>query len=53
MAETATETCRFQPKQAEMGSSCHSSTSCGLVRGKKKEEEEEDEKTQKKWMEEE
>ena len=58
MAETATETCRFQPKQAEMGSSCHSSASCGLVRGgekkKKREKEEEDEKTQKKkWMEEE
>ena len=38
------------PKQAEMGSGCHSSASCGLVRGKKKkkkEKEEEDEKTQK------
>ena len=33
-----------------MGSGCHSSDSCGLVRGKKKkkrEKEEEDEKTQK------
>ena len=30
-----------------MGSGCHSSASCGLVRGKK-EKEEEDEKTQKK-----
>ena len=45
------ETGWFQPKQAEMGSSCHSSASCGLVRGggekKKKEKEEEDEKTKK------
>ena len=43
---------------AEMGSNCHSSALCGLVRGgekkKKREKEEEDEKTQKKkWMEEE
>ena len=37
-------------KQAKMGSGYHSSTSCGLVRGKKKkkEKEEEDDKTQKK-----
>ena len=37
--ETATETGRLGPKQlpkqAEMGSDCHSSASCGLVRGKK------------------
>ena len=51
--KTATKTGRysqFWPKQAEMGSSYHSSASCGLVRGKKKkkEKEEEYEKTQKK-----
>ena len=40
-----------------MGSGCHSSASCGLVKGKKKKKkkEEEDEKTKKKkkWIEEE
>ena len=54
MAEMATKTGRYgrfwpkqPPKQAKMGSGCHSSASCGLVGGKKNEKEEEDEKTQK------
>ena len=53
--ETGTDTAERSPKHAntaetaaEMDSGCHSSASCGLVRGKKKKEkEEEDEKTQK------